>query len=234
MPVVDSTIRRLHEILLLAADIRGQIERAPRQLKAAQMALQAAKDAVQGCKDSIKKNRMEADRKQLQQRQYETKLYEWQGKLNAAANNREYQAVKDQIAADTQANSVLSDEIFEILEGIDSLQIKLADLERVCKMTEEDSGKAESRIAERMVVLKRDLERVEGELKVAEAALPEDFAAIYHPLVKTRGEEAFAPLDERSCGGCNTGLPPRIIDQLRMGNPIACSSCGRWIYRPEE
>lgn len=234
MPVVDSTIRRLHEILLLAADIRGQIERAPRQLKAAQMALQAAKDAVQGCKDSIKKNRMEADRKQLQQRQYETKLYEWQGKLNAAANNREYQAVKDQIAADTQANSVLSDEIFEILEGIDSLQIKLADLERVCKMTEEDSGKAESRIAERLVVLKRDLERVEGELKVAEAALPEDFAAIYHPLVKTRGEEAFAPLDERSCGGCNTGLPPRIIDQLRMGNPVACSSCGRWIYRPEE
>jgi predicted nucleic acid-binding Zn-ribbon protein len=234
MPVVDSTIRRLHEILLLAADIRGQIERAPRQLKAAQMALQAAKDAVQGCKDSIKKNRMEADRKQLQQRQYETKLYEWQGKLNAAANNREYQAVKDQIAADTQANSVLSDEIFEILEGIDSLQIKLADLERVCKMTEEDSGKAESRIAERLVVLKRDLERVEGELKEAEAALPEDFAAIYHPLVKTRGEEAFAPLDERSCGGCNTGLPPRIIDQLRMGNPVACSSCGRWIYRPEE
>jgi len=218
MPVVDSTVRRLHEILLLAADIRGQIERAPKQLKAAQMALQAAKDAVQGCKDSIKKSRMEADRKQLQQRQYETKLYEWQGKLNAAANNREYQAVKDQIAADTQANSVLSDEIFEILEGIDSLQLKLADLERICKMTEEDSGKAESRIAERMVVLKRDLERVEGELKGAESALPEDFAAIYHPLVKTRGEEAFAPLDERSCGGCNTGLPPRIIDQLRMGN----------------
>ncbi len=234
MPVVDSTVRRLHEILLLAADIRGQIERAPKQLKAAQMALQAAKDAVQGCKDSIKKSRMEADRKQLQQRQYETKLYEWQGKLNAAANNREYQAVKDQIAADTQANSVLSDEIFEILEGIDSLQIKLAELERICKMTEEDSGKAESRIAERMVVLKRDLERVEGELKGAESALPEDFAAIYHPLVKTRGEEAFAPLDERSCGGCNTGLPPRIIDQLRMGNPVACSSCGRWIYRPEE
>ncbi len=234
MPVVDSTVRRLHEILLLAADIRGQIERAPKQLKAAQMALQAAKDAVQGCKDSIKRSRMEADRKQLQQRQYETKLYEWQGKLNAAANNREYQAVKDQIAADTQANSVLSDEIFEILEGIDSLQIKLAELERICKMTEEDSGKAESRIAERMVVLKRDLERVEGELKGAESALPEDFAAIYHPLVKTRGEEAFAPLDERSCGGCNTGLPPRIIDQLRMGNPVACSSCGRWIYRPEE
>ncbi len=234
MPVVDSTVRRLHEILLLAADIRGQIERAPKQLKAAQTALQAAKDAVQGCKDSIKKSRMEADRKQLQQRQYETKLYEWQGKLNAAANNREYQAVKDQIAADTQANSVLSDEIFEILEGIDSLQLKLADLERICKMTEEDSGKAESRIAERMVVLKRDLERVEGELKGAESALPEDFAAIYHPLVKTRGEEAFAPLDERSCGGCNTGLPPRIIDQLRMGNPVACSSCGRWIYRPEE
>lgn len=233
MPVNDAIVRRLHQILLQLADIRGQIDRGPKQIKASQTKAQQARDAVTNCKEEIKKNRMEADRKQLQQRQYEAKLYEWQGKLNAANNNREYQAIKDQIAADTQANSVLSDEIFEILEHIDSLQTKLVGLEGECKTIEEDAGKVQAKLQERIVVLQGELGRVEGELKAAEAELPEDFAAVYHPLVKTRSEEAFAPLDDRSCGGCNTGLPPRVVDQLRQGHPIPCSSCGRWLYRPE-
>lgn len=233
MPVTDATVRRLHEILLQVADIRGQIDRGPKQIKAAQTKAQTARDAVTQCKEQIKKSRMEADRKQLQQRQYESKLYEWQGKLNAAANNREYQAIKDQISADTQANSVLSDEIFEILESIDSLQSKLVALEGELKTIEEDTSKVEAKIQDRIGVLGGELVRVEGELKQAEAQLPEDFAATYHPLVKTRAEEAFAPLDDRSCGGCNTGLPPRVVDQLRQGHPVSCPSCGRWLYRPE-
>lgn len=233
MQVSDSVVRRLHEILLQVADISGQIQRGPKQIKAAEAKAQQARDGVNACKETIKKNRMEADRKQLQQRQYESKLYEWQGKLNGASSNREYQAIKDQIAADTQANSVLSDEIFEILESIDTLQGKLVGMESELKTIESDLSKVVSKIQERIVVLQGELVRVQGELKRAEAEIPEDFATIYHPLVKTRAEEAFAPLEERSCGGCNTGLPPRIIDHLRQGHSIACSSCGRWLYQPE-
>lgn len=233
MPISDAMVRRLHEILMRVADIRGQIERGPKQLQLAQSQLQAAKDAVTHCKDSIKQKRMDADRKQLQQREREAKLYEWQGKLNAATNNREYQAVKEQIAADTQANSVLSDEIFEILESLDAAQRTLADLESKWTVVAADTAKAESRIQERMVSLRGDLQRAEEELKVAESAIPPDFIDIYQRLVESRGEEAMAPLDDKSCGGCNTTLPPRSLDQLRLGNPIPCSSCGRYLYRPE-
>lgn len=233
MPVSDSVVRRLHELLVHVADVKGQIDRGPKQIKAAQTQMQAARDAVMACKDAIKQKKMEADRKQLLQREREAKLFEWQGKLNAASNNREFQAVKDQISADSQANSVLSDEILEILEGIDELNAKMVELEAKQKLVEADTAKAESRILERMSVLREDLKRFEGELRSAEEALPGDFVDTYRGLVAVRAEESFAALDDKSCGGCNTGLPPRIIDQLRMGNPIACSSCGRWIYRPE-
>jgi len=232
MPVTDTALRRLHEILLQVADIRGQIERGPKQIKVAQIQLQAARDAVAQCKEAIKQKRMEGDRKQLLQREREAKLYEWQGKLNGAKNNREYQAVKDQIAADTQANSVLSDEILEILESIDALQAKAAELEAKLKVVESDTAKTESRIQERLVVLKQELARVEGELKAEEAKIPPDFEDTYRRLVDSRAEEAFAPLDDKSCGGCNTGLTLKLIDQLRMGTPALCSSCGCLIYRP--
>jgi predicted nucleic acid-binding Zn-ribbon protein len=232
MPVTDTALRRLHEILLQVADIRGQIERGPKQIKAAQGQLQIARDALAQCKEAIKQKRMEGDRKQLLQREREAKLYEWQGKLNAANNNREYQAVKDQIAADTQANSVLSDEILEILESIDALQAKSVELEAKLKVVESDTAKTESRIQERLVVLKQELARVEGELKAEEAKIPADFEDTYRRLVDSRAEEAFAPLDDKSCGGCNTGLTLKLIDQLRMGTPALCSSCGCLIYRP--
>jgi predicted nucleic acid-binding Zn-ribbon protein len=233
MPVSDAIVRRLHELLSHVADVKGQIDRGPKQIKLAQSQLQAARDAVTACKEEIKKKRMEADRKQLQQREREAKLFEWQGKLNAAANNREYQAVKDQLAADTQANSVLSDEILEILEGTDALNAHLVELAAKEKIVEADTSKAEARILERLESLKVDLARFESELKTAESALPDDFAETYRVLVASRAEESFAPLDDKSCGGCNTGLPPRTIDQLRMGHPLPCSSCGRWMYRPE-
>jgi uncharacterized protein len=233
MPVSDAIVRRLHELLSHVADVKGQIDRGPKQIKLAQSQLQAARDAVTACKEEIKKKRMEADRKQLQQREREAKLFEWQGKLNAAANNREYQAVKDQLAADTQANSVLSDEILEILENTDALNAQLVVLSAKEKTVEADTSKAEARILERLESLKVDLARFEEELKTAESKLPEDFAETYRVLVTSRAEEAFAPLDDKSCGGCNTGLPPRTIDQLRLGNPVPCSSCGRWMYRPE-
>lgn len=232
MPVTDTALRRLHEILLQVADIRGQIERGPKQIKAAQNQLQVARDAWAQCKEAIKQKRMEGDRKQLLQREREAKLYEWQGKLNGAKNNREYQAVKDQIAADTQANSVLSDEILEILESIDALQAKSVELEAKLKVVESDTAKIESRIQERLVVLKQELARVEGELKAEEAKIPSDFEDTYRRLVDSRAEEAFAPLDDKSCGGCNTGLTLKLIDQLRMGAPALCSSCGCLIYRP--
>jgi predicted nucleic acid-binding Zn-ribbon protein len=233
MPISDAMVRRLHEILVRVADIKNQIERGPKQLKVAQSQLQAAVDAVAQCKESIKQKRMDADRKQLQQREREAKLYEWQGKLNAANNNREYQAIKEQIAADTQANSVLSDEIFEILEAIDAAQQNLAHLEANRAVVQADTAKAESRIQERMEVLRGDLERAETELTTAESNIPDDFAESYRRIVESRGADAMAPLDEKSCGGCNTTLPPRLLDQLRLGNPIPCSSCGRYLYRPE-
>lgn len=233
MPVSDAVVRRLHEILMRVADIRSQIDRGPKQLQLAQSQLQAAKDAVAQSKESIKQKRMETDRKQLQQRGIEAKLYEWQGKMNAATNNREFQAIKEQIAADTQANSVLSDEIFEILESLDAAQRTLAELEAKLLVVQADTAKAESRIQERMTALRGDLQRAEEELKEAESGIPPDFIDIYQRLVESRGAEAMAPLDEKSCGGCNTTLPPRLLDQLRLGNPVPCSSCGRYLYRPE-
>ncbi len=233
MIVSDSVVRNLHQHLVQIADMKNQIERGPRQVKAAILQVETAKDALQKCKESIKQKKMDADRKQLQLREREAKVHDWEGKMNAAKNNREFQAIKEQIAADTQANSVLSDEILEILEEIDSLQINSKGFDEKLKLTEAEKVKTESTVAQKLAVLNQDLERVEGSLAGLEKQLTPEFLVQYKRLVSNRSEDSMAPLDDVSCGGCYTSLPPKILDSLRKEQAISCPSCGRLLYRPE-
>ncbi len=233
MNVSDSVVRNLHQHLVQIAEMKTQIERGPRQVKAAILQVDAAKDALLKCKEAIKQKKMDADRKQLQLREREAKVHDWEGKMNLAKNNREFQAIKEQIAADTQVNNVLSDEILEILEEIDSLQIALKGFDEKLKLIEADRVKTESNVAGKLAVLKVELERVEGNLAGLETQLTSEFLVQYKRLVSNRSEDSMAALDDVSCGGCYTGLPPRILDSLRKEQAIVCPSCGRLLYRPE-
>ncbi len=233
MNVSDSVVRNLHQHLVQIAEMKTQIERGPRQVKAAILQVDAAKDALLKCKEAIKQKKMDADRKQLQLREREAKVHDWEGKMNLAKNNREFQAIKEQIAADTQVNSVLSDEILEILEEIDSLQIALKGFDEKLKLIEADRVKTELTVAGKLAVLNVELERVEGNLAGLETQLTSEFLVQYKRLVSNRSEDSMAPLDDVSCGGCYTGLPPRILDSLRKEQAIVCPSCGRLLYRPE-
>ena len=233
MNVSDSVVRNLHQHLVQIAEMKTQIERGPRQVKAAILQVDAAKDALLKCKEAIKQKKMDADRKQLQLREREAKVHDWEGKMNLAKNNREFQAIKEQIASDTQVNSVLSDEILEILEEIDSLQIALKGFDEKLKLIEADRVKTESNVAGKLAVLKVELERVEGNLAGLETQLTSEFLVQYKRLVSNRSEDSMAALDDVSCGGCYTGLPPRILDSLRKEQAIICPSCGRLLYRPE-
>ncbi len=233
MIVSDSVVRNLHQHLVQIADMKTQIERGPRQVKAAVLQVETAKDLLQKCKESIKQKKMDADRKQLQLREREAKVHDWEGKMNAAKNNREFQAIKEQIGADTQANSVLSDEILEILEEIDSLQINSKGFDEKLKLIEAEKVKTEANVAQKLAVLNQELERVEGSLAVLEKQLTPEFLVQYKRLVSNRSEDSMAPLDDVSCGGCYTSLPPKILDSLRKEQAISCPSCGRLLYRPE-
>ena len=212
--------------------MKTQIERGPRQVKAAILQVETAKDLLQKCKEAVKQKKMDADRKQLQLREREAKVHDWEGKMNAAKNNREFQAIKEQIAADTQANCVLSDEILEILEEIDGLQIEYRGFDEKLKINEAERIKTEGSVAQKLLLLNVELERVEGNLAVLERQLTPEFLVQYKRLVSNRSEDSMAPLDDVSCGGCYTGLPPKILDSLRKEQAISCPSCGRLLYRP--
>ena len=79
-----------------------------------------------------------------------------------------------------------------------------------------------------------DLARLEGELKRAEMALPDDLRGVYDRIVKAKGEDAMAKVEEDCCSGCYQQLPPNRLNDLLLSRSVFCPGCGRLLYLPED
>src|SRR4029079_19078331 len=179
MPTLTETLRTLHRIHRQHSDLKDRLSRGPRQLQHAELAVKKCEADLAQAKDAFKQAKMASDEKQLQLKHRESKLADLQGKLNMAQSNKEYQLLKDQLAADKQANSVLADEILEALEKIDQLQAAVKTAESNLAKTKEELAKVRGRISDQQQGLETELARVSAELHAAEGQLEGDFKDNY-------------------------------------------------------
>src|SRR5687768_13786160 len=179
MAALTDSLRTLHRIHRQLSDLQDRLQLGPRQAKDADVAVKKSEGELAAAKDAHRHAKMASDEQHLQLKQREARLHDLQGKLNAANNNKEYQLLKDQIAADRQANSVLADEILEAMERIDQLHAAIKVAEENLAKTKEEFNKLRKRVDEQQQGLESEFARVQAELKVAEAEIPELFKDDY-------------------------------------------------------
>ena len=231
MSISASVLQTLHRIHRQKSDLTGQLERGPKQIQAAKMKIEAAKKVLEDIREKQKNLRMDADRRQLQLREREARIATLEGKMNAAKENREYQMFKEQIAADKQANNVLSDEILELLEQVDVIHAQIEPATARIKAAEAEALDVEKRVKERMVSVEADLKRVSAELAQVETQLSGDFKSDYDRLVSLKGEDGIAETEGNCCGGCYQMLTPQLLDRLANHASVVCPTCGRLLYQ---
>jgi predicted nucleic acid-binding Zn-ribbon protein len=233
MSVTAAALRDLHRLHRQLGDIRSRLQRGPRQARAADEQIARLEQQLQQAKETVLRSRVTADDKELQLREREGHIADVKARLNSCNSNREYQAFLEQIAADEQANSVLSDEILELLDKITEQQQAVQESEKQLVRGREELEAIHQRVDGERSSLETDLNRLTEELTQAEAALPPDFRTEYARVIKARGEEALAPLDGECCGGCYQTVTPQMLNELLQDRPVTCKSCGCLIYRPE-
>jgi hypothetical protein len=233
MTVTATALRELHRIHRQMTDLRDRQNRGPRQVQATEANVGRCETEFEETREATKRVRIGTDDKQLQLKEREARLQDLGTKFNAAASNREYQAFKEQIAADEQANSVLEDEILEGLERIDELTAaSQAAAERLEKARSE-FAKVKERVEQEQVELAAELERVQADLKQAESCLPGDFRTNYQRLAKARGEDALAQIDGEVCGCCYQTITSQMMNLLHLSQPVFCKNCGALLYLAE-
>jgi uncharacterized protein len=233
MPTLTETLRTLHRIHRQHTDLKDRLSRGPRQIQVAEASVKKCETDLAQSKDAYKHAKMASDEKQLQLKHREAKLVDLQAKLNMAQSNKEYQLLKDQMAADKQANSVLADEILEALEKIDQLQAAVKTAEANLTKTKDEQSKVRKRVSDQQQGLESELARVSTELHAAEGLLEGDFKDNYMRLSRSMGEDSLAPVNAECCGGCSQTLTVQMLNLLKLDKPVFCKSCGRLLYLPE-
>ncbi len=177
---------------------------------------------------------MSSDEKQLQLKAGEGKVEELRRKLNSAGSNREYQALKDQIAAQEMTDSVLADEILEGMDKIDGFQKSVAEADDVLAKAREKAAKVAADVQQQEPLIRADLTRLEAELIRCEASLPASVRELYDRVVRQRGEDALAAVENEYCSGCHQHVPLNVCAEIMLLRPMFCRSCGRLLYVPED
>lgn len=231
--VSAATLRTLHRIHRQLADLRDRQTAGPRKVAAGTRQLEASEARKAAAQDDVKKARMAADQKQLQLKSAEAKHRDLEGKLNACKTNREYQALKEQLAADAMATKVLEDEILEALERIDALKPTVPAAEKEVEESRKMLASATAAVEAEAGRLADEVARVRGELETVERDLPADVRDRYERIVKQKGADGLAAVEGQSCGGCFQSLTGNMLSDLLMGRIIVCRSCGRLLYSPE-
>jgi uncharacterized protein len=231
--VTTDVLRTLHRIHRQLGDLKERLARAPRLAQAHQNNLEKLETQLEVAKDKAKTQRVANDAKQCQLTGGEETVKKRQMQLRQAGDNREYQALKDQIAADEMANSVLADEILEGMEKLDELTAKLTAASAAMEKAAGEAQKSQQASQEEQPLIDVDIRRLETELREVEGSLPKDYHELYDRLVARLGEDALVPLHKQFCGGCNQKIPVNMVNALMMSRPIACKTCGRLLYLPE-
>ena len=234
MSINAGALRELHRNHRQLPDLRERLARGPKKVGGTESAVERCENDLKQNKEKLKRCRVFSDEKQLQLKEREDKIKDLQLKLNSCSSNREYQALSEQIAADEQANNVLSDEILESLEKIDDNEAAVSAAVAGFEKAKQDLVGATKRVEDMQPGLQSELERVSQELKQAESALPSDFKTDYDRIVESRGEDALAQIEDDCCGGCYHKLTPQTLNLLSMLRPVFCKNCGCLLYIPED
>lgn len=230
MTMRSGALRELHLLHQQLRELRGQLERGPRQLEARRQHLAKKQAELESAMADVKRARMLADQKALQLKEREESIAKLKRQLNEARSNKEYQALRDHIDADTMAGSVLEDEILENLAKVDQMKGTAAALEQEVQKAEADLKQFESDLVDQRQRLEGDVAMLEESLVEAERSLPAEAAEAYRRLVAARGADAMAAVEENTCTGCFTSVTPQMYVELRMDYLVFCKSCGRLLY----
>jgi uncharacterized protein len=223
----------IHRTLRQETDLNERMTRGPRRIQVAAEAQRRFEGIVQELNDSLAETKKSVTAKQRQMDQREAHIEKMTGQRNSCTNNKEYQLLTDQIAADKQANSVLEDEILELLGRVDDFQQQLSEATVKAQQAKKETQRVTDEVQQQIGNLKAEFDRVNSERLELEKALPKDIMLDYRRLVASSGEAALAAVDDKSCGNCSSILPPRLIDSMRRSQSVKCFSCSAFLYLPE-
>ena len=125
----------------------------------------------------------------------------------------------------------LENKVLEIMDQVESAEASVTMVSDEFKKLEAEWHNQQKQLSADAEVLKGKLSEIKHKRQLLVAEVNPQAVEIYDKLRKNKGQ-AVAKVEQGICGGCRISLPSGDLQQVRGGNLVQCSSCGRILYLP--
>ncbi len=226
---------RVQEIMVVIDALQEKIAAMPSEVARLEKELLAAQKDADA--DRARVGELSKDRRRLEMELMgiESKITKYQSQLQEVKTNKEYQAMLHEIESCKTERAALDEKILLEMDESEKRNAALRSMEETLERRRRETSQGKVRLDAEA----QDLGRQAGALESERAAIMTGIAPAYlEPFLKVarqrKGLALVAVRDER-CGGCHVRVMPKLIQQVRRATGlIACDSCKRFLYVPDE
>lgn len=225
---------RLQEVEMAIVEAQRSFEEYPQRRKRLEKVLEQKDQELLRTQKEIeelerKRRRMEKDLEELRDRLRKSKI-----RLLEVKNNKEYEAVLNEIEWAKNAISDLEEQILVVMEDLERRQAEFPSLkERVRTEKEQISAQIRGLEEEQKELQRKVIQWQKERAEVLKVADP-DSLRLYESLKKRRGF-AIALVRQEVCQGCFMRIPPQLYNEILKNERIyTCPNCQRILYYVQE
>lgn len=228
----------LQDIESQIVDIRRQLQRKQRLVKAQTQKRKAAHETMEAERLGVKRSQAEFDELDLDIKGRSANISRLREHLNTVRTNKEYAAALGQLNNEKADVSRLESRALELLQTIDRRKQELAQHEQAAQTEAERLGEVEAQLAQARESFAGRLEQLERQREEAVATISQRAATLFDRLSERYDGEVLAEVeqpnprrDEFVCAGCHMSLRAEVANMLKSRDEIVtCKNCGRILF----
>ncbi len=224
-------LSQLHSLLRQLAEAETAFSEGPRSIMLSEKQVAQMEQQIEDQKTRIKQARKTADELNLKLKTKEAELKKYEGQLNTATSNKEFDIVKIQIANVRKEQAEMENAAFEAMEEIDATQVTLKNLESDLKNRKQAAVEIKAEVEAGKPALEAALENLKSQIEIAEKVIPPgEGLSAYRRLRTANGPGALAGIEDDFCDGCNCKVTNQDLVRIRTGEFMRCRECNRGLY----
>lgn len=224
------SFQELHRLLTHGANLRSEIDRAPKTLQMHKDKLAKQEQDLKDYLDNTKKAKVHLHEKEVTLKELNTKIDKWEGQINSVSTKKEFDALKHETATAKAQCKKLEDEILEAMTDVEIRSSRQPQLEKDLAAARTKTAQLIDDLQTRRNEFTTQLAEVLKQIAAIEETMIPDLRAAYTRLKDAQGADALALVENRTCRACYTTLTAQNYNDLANGRLVPCKMCGRILY----
>ena len=188
------------------------------------------KDRVEADKVSLKEINLNSSKSEKVNSDIQEKINKLTDQLFLVTNNKQYDALTNEIEHLKQQKKENEDLLIVNLEEKEILEKNISENEASLEELKADLDVRRNKLDEALSETAEEKAALEDSRKKQVTEIDDTTMQIYNKVITARSGIAVVQLSGNSCGGCGAALPLQMVSEIRAGDLHNCQSCGRFVY----